>query len=57
MVLLFNTSTQPLRLRVRVETRSKEFEPLAGTCPRKADAPGTITADLSPLGYAVCYAR
>jgi glycosidase len=57
MVLLFNTSTQPLHLRVRVETRSKEFEPLAGTCPSKADAPGTIAADLPALGYAVCYAR
>jgi glycosidase len=57
MLLLFNTSTQPLRQHVRVETRSTAFEPLAGTCPTKADAPGTVTADLPPLGYAVCYAH
>jgi glycosidase len=57
MVLLFNTSTQPIREHVRVETRSKEFEALAGPCPAKADAPGTITADVPALGYSVCYAR
>jgi glycosidase len=57
MVLLFNTSTQPIREHVRVETRSKEFEALAGPCPAKTDAPGTITADLPALGYSVCYAR
>jgi hypothetical protein len=42
---------------VRVETRSREFEVLAGICPNQADAPGTITADLPALGYSVCYAR
>jgi glycosidase len=57
MVLLFNTSTQPVHQHVRVEARSRQFEVLAGTCPNKADAPGTITVDLPPLGYSVCYAR
>jgi len=57
MVLLFNTSTQPVQQHVRVETRSAEFEALAGKCPIKADAPGSITVDLPPLGYSVCHAR
>jgi glycosidase len=57
MLLLFNTSTEPVHQRVRVETRSKEFEVLAGICPLKADAPGTVTADLPALGFAVCNAR
>ncbi len=57
MLLLFNTSTAPAKQHVRVETRSRQFEALAGSCPSKADAPGTVTADLPGLGYAVCYAR
>jgi len=57
MVLLFNTGTEPVHQHVRVETRSREFDLLAGTCPNKSDAPGTITVDLPALGYSVCYAR
>lgn len=57
MVLMFNTSTEPVHQHVRVETRSHEFEVLMGICPVKADAPGTITADLPALGFSVCNAR
>ena len=57
MLLLFNTSTEPLNQRVRVETRSKEFETLAGICPVRADAPGSVSIALPALGYSVCYAR
>jgi glycosidase len=57
MLLLFNSSTEPLRQRVRVETRSRRFETLAGACPVDADAPGSVAIELPPLGYAVCNAR
>ncbi|MGE5564029.1 MAG: alpha-amylase family glycosyl hydrolase [Bacillota bacterium] len=57
MLLLFNTSTQPLQQNVRVETRSKEFEVLAGVCPLTAQAPGSVEVELPALGYSVCYAR
>jgi neopullulanase len=57
MLLLFNTSTEPLNQRVRVETRSKEFETLAGICPVRTDAPGSVSIALPALGYSVCYAR
>jgi glycosidase len=57
MVLLFNTSTKPLRQNVRVETRSREFEVLAGVCPLTAQAPGSIEVEIPALGYSVCYAR
>ena len=57
MLLLFNTSLEPVNQHVRVETRSREFEALAGTCPLRADAPGSVSADLPALGYAVCNAR
>jgi glycosidase len=57
MLLLFNTSTELLRQNVRVETRSTRFEPLAGSCPLAAQAPGSVEIELPPLGYAVCNAR
>jgi glycosidase len=57
MLLLFNTSTAPVRQNVRVETRSRDFETLAGTCPATASAPGSVAIELPPLGYAVCNAR
>jgi glycosidase len=57
MLLVFNTSTEPLQQKVRVETRSRHFEVLSGSCPLDADAPGTVTIELPALGYAVCNAR
>ena len=57
MLLLFNTSTQPLEQNVRVETRSDSFAALAGNCPTTAAAPGTVRVSLPALGYAVCNAR
>ena len=57
MLLLFNTSTEPLKQAVRVETRSTNFDTLAGSCPVRADAPGTMKIEIPPLGYAVCNAR
>ncbi|MEA3059083.1 MAG: hypothetical protein QOE50_495, partial [Sphingomonadales bacterium] len=57
MLLLFNTSTAPVRQNVRVETRSTHFETLAGACPATASAPGSVAVELPPLGYAVCNAR
>jgi hypothetical protein len=57
MLLLFNTSTAAVRQNVRVETRSLGFETLAGKCPLAASAPGSLTIELPPLGYAICNAR
>jgi len=57
MLLLFNTSTSTIKQNVRVETRSTRFEALAGNCPTIASAPGSVSIELQPLGYAVCNAR
>jgi glycosidase len=57
MLLLFNTSSEPLRANVRVETRSKEFDVLAGSCPLTAQAPGSVEVELPALSYSVCNAR
>ncbi|HLO19886.1 MAG TPA: alpha-amylase family glycosyl hydrolase [Sphingomicrobium sp.] len=57
MLLLFNTSGEPLHQNVRVETRSKEFDVLVGSCPLIAQAPGSVEVQLPALGYSVCNAR
>jgi hypothetical protein len=57
MLLLFNTSTSPIKQNVRVETRSSRFETLAGHCAEAASAPGSVAIELPPLGFAVCNAR
>ena len=57
MLLLFNTSNAPLHQNVRVETRSKEFDVLAGICPLTAQAHGSVEVELPAFGYAVCDAR
>ena len=57
MLLLFNSSMAAIHANVRVETRSTRFEALAGNCAEFAVAPGSVTIELPPLGYAVCDAR
>jgi glycosidase len=57
MLLLFNTSTDPVEQNVVVETRSTQFDTLAGSCPSMATAPGSVHISLPALGYAVCDAR
>jgi glycosidase len=57
MLLLFNTSAEPLHANVQVETRSREFDVLAGICPLTAQAPGSVEVELPAFGYAVCNAR
>jgi len=57
MLLLFNTSMQPVEQNVQVETRSAQFTALAGPCPTAAQAPGSVRITVPPLGYAVCDAR
>ena len=57
ILLLFNTSTDPVEQNVAVEASSATFETLAGTCAASASAPGSVRISLPALGYAVCNAR
>jgi glycosidase len=54
IVIAFNTSTAAITLPVEIETGSAKFTPLAGDCPASADAPGSLTLRLPPLGYVAC---
>jgi glycosidase len=58
VLLAFNTSAQPLSAQVQVDPASLTFAMLAGgACAASASAPGSVTVDLPPLGFAVCAAR
>ncbi|WP_296678353.1 alpha-amylase family glycosyl hydrolase [Novosphingobium sp.] len=57
VLLAFNTSTAPLTNRIAVDPASLAFTALAGQCPVSADAPGSVTVSLPPLGFAICAAK
>jgi glycosidase len=57
VLLLFNTSTQPISQNVVVEVGSQKFTALAGQCSPQASAPGSVKITLPPLGYAACAAE
>ncbi|QNM81878.1 alpha-amylase [Sphingomonas sabuli] len=56
-LLLYNTSAQPIAQNVRVDVGSTRFTALAGPCPAKPVAPGSVAISLPALSYAVCDAR
>lgn len=57
VVLVFNTSGQPITQRIAVDPASLAFTPLAGQCALKVDAPGSLTVTLPAFGFAVCAAK
>ena len=57
VLLLFNTSTQPVTQNVAVEVNSRRFIALAGQCATEAGVPGSVSASLAGLAYAVCAAE
>ncbi|WP_294173595.1 alpha-amylase family glycosyl hydrolase [uncultured Sphingomonas sp.] len=56
VVMMVNTSTQPIARNVQVDVGSTAFRALAGPCPTAAQAPGSLRISLPPLGYAICHA-
>jgi glycosidase len=56
ILLAFNTGTTPLDVNIEVGVTSSGFRTLAGSCPPKASAPGSVRLSLPPLSYAVCAA-
>ena len=57
VLLLFNTSAQPITPNVAVEVESRKFSALAGQCATEASAPGSVRVSLAPFGYAICAAE
>ena len=56
VLLAFNTSDKPVSEAVQVEAASDRFRTLAGSCPTRAAAPGSVTVSLPAFGYAACAA-
>lgn len=57
VLVAFNTSDAPITAAVPVEAGSTRFTALAGACPGRAWAQGSVRLTLPALGYAVCEAR
>ncbi len=57
VLLVFNTSPEPVTQQVRVELASATFTALRGNCAPRSAAPGSVTVALPAFGYAVCAAR
>ncbi len=57
VLVAINTSTRPVAQNVVVDVDSGRFTALAGRCPARASAPGSVRLSLPPLGYAICNAR
>jgi glycosidase len=56
VLVAFNTASRPLAVRVEVEAASSRFTALAGVCPARSIAPGSLALALPPLTFAVCAA-
>lgn len=54
ILAVFNTSTEPLKANVEIESRTTGFETLMGNCPAAVRAPGSGVFELAPLDYAIC---
>lgn len=57
VLVVANTSIEPIEANVVVETDSQHFTPLIGNCPAAASSPGSLRVSLPALGYAICDAR
>ena len=54
VLLAFNTSTKPIVENIPIDYRTRELTSLAGSCPAKVAAPGSVTVELAPLSFSVC---
>jgi len=53
-VVVFNTGTTPIVANVEVETTSRTWRPVRGTCAGAASAPGSYRVEIGPLDYMIC---
>lgn len=56
ILVALNTSNDAITADVEVGAQSSRFTALAGVCPAKVAAPGSLSLSLPPLGYAICAA-
>ncbi|MEO8062279.1 MAG: alpha-amylase family glycosyl hydrolase [Pseudomonadota bacterium] len=56
IVIAFNTSAQPIAAQVEIDSGTRAFTSLHGTCARPV-APGSLKVELAPFAYLVCAAE
>lgn len=56
VLIAFNTAPAAWTGNIQVEAGSANFAALAGACPAKAAAPGSLTLSIPAFGYVVCAA-
>ena len=54
VLLVFNTSGQPITRNVEINMEATELTQLDGKCPAAPTAPGSARFTLPPFGWAVC---
>ncbi|MFK4003186.1 alpha-amylase family glycosyl hydrolase [Qipengyuania sp. NPDC077563] len=54
VLAVFNTSNTPIKRVIGTESGTKSLVSLAGNCPSKPAAPGSVRISLPPLGWAIC---
>ena len=54
VLVLFNTSTAPVRAQVEVEPASMKWQALRGDCAPESSAPASVGVSVPPLDYIVC---
>ena len=54
VLIVFNTSTQPVTGNVALRGDIKGFESLVGSCPATVSAPGSVSVSLPAFGYMIC---
>ena len=57
ILLVFNTSNQPINGNVIVDAQSTRFTALAGPCPTTSSVPGSAAIALPAFGYMICAAE
>jgi glycosidase len=54
VLVVINTSRDPIRANVEVEPDSAHWRALHGPCPASSQAPASVAIELPPLSFAVC---
>lgn len=56
VLVAFNTSPEPIAVQVESDVATTTIKALAGPCPARASAPGSVHFDLPALGFVICEA-
>lgn len=56
-LVVFNTGSVPITANLVVESGSRDWRGVHGSCPTQASRPGVVTVTVPPLDYMICVAE